>query len=102
MKGEEVVAYLDFLGRVTFVEFDGEIGGDGEDDDYTVGFYAATGTVERETSKTYSINLENEDNKAEDYAVIKSVGSEIYAAMVETYAILALLISILIWLGTNV
>ena len=26
----------------------------------------------------------------------------IYAAMVETYAILALLISILIWLGTNV
>jgi hypothetical protein len=83
MNGQEVVAYLDFLGRVTFVEFDGEINGNEEDEDYTVGFYAATGTVERETSKTYSINLENEDNKADDYSVIKALGSSIYAEMTD-------------------
>ena len=48
MKDEEVVAYLDVLGRVLRIEFDGEIG---DEEEGTHGLYALTGEVERQSSR---------------------------------------------------
>ena len=63
MKNESVVAYVDFIGRVVRVEFDGHIGGDTATD---VKFFAATSEVEREKKGVYTISLEDA-NGSDDY-----------------------------------
>ena len=68
MKNEVVVLKLDFLGNIVAVEFDGNIGDDS--DNYTAGFYAITANVEKESSRTYTIGLENENGK-DDYTFAK-------------------------------
>lgn len=78
MKNEEVVAYVDFLGRVARIDFDGAIGDDESSDD--IHFYVVRSLVEKESAGMYSITLENEDGE-KDFSFEKNntVGSGYYA-----------------------
>ncbi len=73
MKNEVVVLKLDFLGNIVAVEFDGNIGDDS--DNYTAGFYAITANVEKESSRVYTIGLENENGK-DDYTFAKGTATQ--------------------------
>ena len=73
MKNEVVVLKLDFLGKIVAVEFDGNIGDDS--DNYTAGFYAITANVEKESSRVYTIGLENENGK-DDYTFAKGTATQ--------------------------
>ncbi|MBQ9280077.1 MAG: S-layer homology domain-containing protein [Clostridia bacterium] len=77
MKNEVVTAYLDFLGRVTRLDFDGKIGDDSTGD---VKFYAIKSLVEKEKAGVYTISLENEAGE-EEYKFEKnsSVAKDLYA-----------------------
>lgn len=68
MKNEEVVMYLDFVGRVVRVEFDGNI--DGEDDSEWK-FFTVAEVTDRKTSREYIVKLANEDGD-EEYAFAKA------------------------------
>ena len=81
MKNETVVLKLDFLGKIVAVEFDGNIGDDS--DNYTAGFYAITATVERESSRVYTIGLENENGK-DDYTFAKGTPTELAKGMYDS------------------
>ena len=63
MKNEVVTAYLDFIGRVTRLDFDGSIGDETSSD---VKFFAATSEVDREKKGVYTISLED-TNGSDDY-----------------------------------
>ena len=78
MKNEVVVLKLDFLGNIVAVEFDGNIGDDS--DNYTAGFYAITANVEKDSSRTYTIGLENENGK-DDYTFAKGTATQKAKAM---------------------
>lgn len=73
MKNEVVVLKLDFLGNIVAVEFDGNIGDDS--DNYTAGFYAITANVDKESPRTYTIGLENENGK-DDYTFAKGIATQ--------------------------
>ncbi len=77
MKNEEVVVYLDFLGRVTRLDFDGNIG---DETSSEVAFYAVTANVEKVSSRNYTIGLANE-NGEDEYAFEKgsAIATELYA-----------------------
>ena len=62
MKNETVTAYLDFLGRVARIDFDGHIGDETTGD---VKFYAIKSLVEKEKAGVYTITLENENGEEE-------------------------------------
>ena len=81
MKNETVVLKLDFLGKIVAVEFDGNIGDDS--DNYTAGFYAITATVERESSRVYTIGLENENGK-DDYTFAKGTPTDLAKGMYDS------------------
>lgn len=78
MKNEVVVLKLDFLGNIVAVEFDGNIGDDS--DNYTAGFYAITANVDKESPRTYTIGLENENGK-DDYTFAKGTATQKAKAM---------------------
>lgn len=61
MKNEEVVAYLDFLGRVARIDFDGALGD--EESSTDIHFYVVKSLVEKESAGVYAITLENEDGE---------------------------------------
>ena len=84
MKGEEVVAKLDFTGKIIAVEFDGNIGD--EDEEYTVGFYAMTNNVDMK-NRRYIVDLENEDG-SDTYTFAKSYteAKDLYLETEKDYA----------------
>ena len=77
MKNEVVTAYVDFVGRVTRLDFDGSIGDETSSD---VKFFAAVSEVEKESKGVYSISLENENGKDDYYFEKNSTeASKLYA-----------------------
>lgn len=77
MKNEDVVLILDAVaGKVVRIEFDGNIGDNTKDTTYK--FFAITSEVERESSRVYTISLENEDGEDEYTFAKDTKGKELY------------------------
>lgn len=82
MKGEDVVAYLDFLGRVVRIDFDGEL--DDDDDSTDVHFYMLATEVDR-YGRDYVVDLENEDGEKSGAVIESSLGKALFNSTLKGY-----------------